>query len=127
MTKHSCIAIAALALGVALASSAFAQNGPGAINYGAGSSPQTGGAAAQPTATTGRGTYDVAPSSDSQNGPAGPGGQYFSAGTSPQTGNKPLPTSASGAGAPQPTTQTAGPAGPAGANFGGGSNPQTGR
>ena len=127
MKKHSCLAIAALALGVALASSAFAQNGPGALNYNAGSNPQTGGTAAQPTATPGRGTYDVAPSSDSQNGPAGPGGQYFSAGTSPQTGNKPAAPSASNTHPTQQAAQTGGPAGPGGANFSAGTSPQTGR
>jgi hypothetical protein len=57
MNKCSRIAIAAL-LGSALSSaSAFAQNGPGALNYGAASNPQTGGqpVSAQPASNaTGR-------------------------------------------------------------------------
>jgi hypothetical protein len=43
--KKSILTSSALVLGLAVASPAFAQNmqGPGAVNYGAGASPQTGG------------------------------------------------------------------------------------
>jgi hypothetical protein len=90
------LAIAALAVGVALASvPAFAQSagGPGGQNYGAGSNPQNGGANYQSTTgaqqkplynTThqqGQATTAAAPS-----GPAGPGGQNYGAGSNPQNG-----------------------------------------
>ena len=136
--RHGTLAItsrtytyAALALGAAVSStSAFAQNGPAALNFGAGSNPQTGGqpVAAQPA---GRSVYDVAPQgADSQtDGPAGPAGANFGAGSNPQTGNKPFAatTSQTRSASNGPTGVTPGPAGPAGNNFGAGSNPQTGR
>jgi hypothetical protein len=132
MNKHCLLlAAAALALGAAVSStSAFAQNGPAALNFGAGSNPQTGGqpVAAQPA---GRSVYDVAPQgADSQtDGPAGPAGANFGAGSNPQTGNKPFAatTSQTRSASNGPTGVTPGPAGPAGNNFGAGSNPQTGR
>jgi hypothetical protein len=93
MKKRSCIAIATL-LGVALSSaSAFAQNGPGALNYGAGSNPQTGGqpASAQSAASTAPRRsgvlVDRAPGvSPAPAGVAGPAGNNYGAGTNPQTG-----------------------------------------
>jgi hypothetical protein len=134
MNKRLSTAIAALVLGVAVSSaSAFAQNGPGAINFSASSNPQTGSQpyAAQ-SAPKGRSVYDVAP--QQQPGDAsetnGPGAINFSASSNPQTGGKPYSVQASSQSgvAPRPaSSQTLGPAGPAGATFGAGSNPQTGK
>ena len=126
MSKHSLlVAAAALALGAAASSTpVFAQNGPGALNYGAGSGPQTGGQAAAAQQPAGRGVYDaVPPSTDS--GAAGPGAINFNAGSNPQTGNKPFAASQSASSAPAKVTP--GAAGPAGNNFGAGTGPQTGR
>jgi hypothetical protein len=128
MNKRPCIAITALVLGVALSSvSAFAQNGPGALNYGAGSNPQTGGTpySAQPAAP---GLAHQAVSDTN-----GPGGANFGAASNPQTGSKPYSAQAAAKGksvydvVPQQPSQSLGPNGPAGANFGAASNPQTGR
>ena len=132
MNKHRLLlAAAALALGAAVSStSAFAQNGPAALNYGAGSGPQTGGqpVAAQPA---GRSVYDSAPSAAASqtDGPAGPAGANYGAGSGPQTGSKPFAaTPSQGRSASNgPTSVSPGSAGPAGNNYGAGSNPQTGR
>jgi hypothetical protein len=140
MNKYSRIAIAAL-VGSALSSaSAFAQNGPGALNYGAASNPQTGGQAvsAQPASNaTGRNAAPqrTRPNSQALGGPAGPGGSYFGAGSGPQNGAQPVsaqPAASNApsrrAAAPQASGQAlAGPAGPGGGNYGAGSNPQTGK
>jgi hypothetical protein len=129
MNKCSCVAITALVLGVALSSaSAFAQNGPSALNYGAGSSPQTGGQPynGQPAAKG----QTVAPQSG---GPAGPAGANFGAGSNPLTGGQAYSVQPAASGRPvydvatQPASSNSGPAGPGGANFGAGSNPLTGR
>ncbi len=96
-TKNLQIAIAALGLGVALASApALAQNGPGALNFGVSSNPQTGGAPA-------------------------------AAQTGSQTTSRTKPLYNSATQRQQPANETQGPAGPGGANFGVSSNPQTGR
>jgi hypothetical protein len=132
MKKHSCIAISALVVGVALSSaSAFAQNGPGAINYGAGSGPQSGGQpfiAQQPAAgAKGRSVYDSAAPQEA-GGPAGPGGANYGAGSGPQSGAQPFSPQTTGQAHPTGTnTRTAGSAGPGGSNYGAGSNPQTGQ
>jgi hypothetical protein len=89
-TKNLQIAIVAVGLSVALAAPAFAQNGPGGQNYGAGSGPQTGGTnyQAPPSTQIGRGIYNT--QQPQQNvgsaGPAGPAGANYGAGTGPQTG-----------------------------------------
>jgi hypothetical protein len=134
MKKRPSIAITALVLGVVVSSApAFAQNGPGAMNFSASSNPQTGGQpyAAQ-TAPKGRSVYDVAPQQQPSDSSAinGPGAMNFSASSNPQTGGKGYSAQASGqsqAAAPPASSQTLGPAGPAGANFSAASNPQTGR
>lgn len=134
MNKRPPIAIIALVLGVVISSaSAFAQNGPGATNFGASSNPQTGSQpyAAQ-TAPKGRSLYDVAPQQQpgDSSGINGPGAMNFSASSNPQTGSKGYSVQASGqseVAARPASSQTLGPAGPAGANFSASSNPQTGR
>jgi len=91
MNKCSRIAVAAL-LGSALSSaSAFAQNGPGALNYGAASNPQTGGqpVSVQPVSNATR--HNAAPQRTQPNvqalgGPAGPGGANYGAASNPQNG-----------------------------------------
>jgi hypothetical protein len=129
MNKRLCIAITALALGVALSSaSAFAQNGPSALNYGAGSGPLSGGQPynAQPAAKG----QTVAPQSG---GPAGPAGANFGAGSNPLTGGQAYNAQPAASGRPvydtvtPPASSSSGPAGPGGANYGAGSNPLTGR
>ena len=129
MNKHRLLlAAAALALGAAVSStSAFAQNGPAALNYGAGSNPQTGNkpfaATTSQTRSASNGPTGVTP------GPAGPAGANYGAGSGPQTGSKPFAaTPSQGRSASNgPTSVSPGSAGPAGNNYGAGSNPQTGR
>jgi hypothetical protein len=125
------LAAASLTLGIALASpSAFSQNGPSALNFGATSNPQTGSQPVQPTAT-GRTTFDSAAPQYGADGSVrnGPAGANFSATSNPQTGSQPIKPVT-----PSPHQHQAavslpkdGPAGPAGANFSATSNPQTGR
>jgi hypothetical protein len=100
-TKNLHLKIAALALGVTVASTAaFAQTpgGPGGIDYGAGSNPQSGmptsQPAASPTAARTPPLYNAVPQRQRQQqpsnqtlGPAGPGGTNYGAGSNPQTGN----------------------------------------
>jgi hypothetical protein len=92
-TKNLQIAIVAVSLSVAfVAAPAFAQNGPGGQNYGAGSSPQSGGTNYQaPSSQVGRGLYNTQQpqqnvGSAGSAGPAGPAGANYGAGTGPQTG-----------------------------------------
>jgi hypothetical protein len=92
MNKCSRIAIAALLGSVLTSASAFAQNGPGALNYNAASNPQTGGqpvSPAQPVSNaTGRNAAPrrTQPNVQALGGPAGPGGGNYGAGTNPQNG-----------------------------------------
>ncbi len=89
------ISLGALALGLMFASvPAFAQNGPAGPNYGAGSTPQTGGPIVQPAPRPRaglRGLYNVVPQQQQPQpqqslGPAGPAGANYGAGSTPQTG-----------------------------------------
>lgn len=89
------LSLGALVLGVALAStSAFAQVGPAGPNYGAGSTPLTGGPISPPASPGSvapnrlNGLYNFVPQQPQQQnlGPAGPAGANFGAGSNPQTG-----------------------------------------
>ncbi len=87
------ISLGALALGLMFASvPAFAQldvNGPAGPNYGAGSTPQSGGpiVAPAPSPRAGlRGLYNVVPQAPQNLGPAGPAGANYGAGSGPQSG-----------------------------------------
>jgi hypothetical protein len=127
MRPHLIVAAMAFA-GALTAVPAFAQNGPAALNYGAGSNPQSG---AQ--------TYNAQPAAKGQTlapqtgGAAGPAGTNFGAGSNPQTGGQAYNAQPAAGGrsvydlANQPASSSSGSAGPGGVNFGAGSNPQTGR
>ena len=81
------IGLAALALSAALVSvPAFAQQGPGAANYGAASNPQTGGAMspAAKSPTPQKPLYDAAQQPKAQTS-GGPGGPSYGAGSGPQS------------------------------------------